>query len=81
MPEHKKNVLYFGYRINFKYKGMLVHSFDRFYIVTKCILPTANDLNFVSIDFDEKCDYLNADLNENQYWQEYITKLKIHRFL
>ena len=30
MPEHKKNVLNFGYRVNFKYEGMLAHSFDRF---------------------------------------------------
>ena len=29
------------------------------------------------IDFNEKCDYLNADLSNNQYWLEYVTKLKI----
>ena len=76
-PELKKNILNLGYEINFKYEGMLVHYFDRFYVVTKFILPTANYLNFAPIDFDEKCDYLNADLRDNQYWQEYITKLKI----
>ena len=31
MPELKKNVLNFGYGTNFKYEGMLTHSFDRFY--------------------------------------------------
>ena len=36
-PECKKNILKFGYGIYFKYEGMLVHSFDRFYVVTKCI--------------------------------------------
>ena len=77
MPELKKNILNFVYRINFKYKGMLVHSFDRFYVLAKFILPTINDLNFLLIDFDERCDYLNADLSNNHYWKEYITNLKI----
>ena len=35
MPELKKNVLNFGYGANFKYEGMLTHSFDRFYVVAK----------------------------------------------
>ena len=43
-PELQKNVLKFGYGINYKYKGMLVYSFDRFYVVAKFILPTVNDL-------------------------------------
>ena len=46
MPELRKNILNFGYGNNFKYKGMLAHSFDRFYVVTLFILPTVNDLNF-----------------------------------
>ena len=29
-PELKKNILNFGYGINFKCEGMLSHSFDRF---------------------------------------------------
>ena len=32
-PELQKNVLKFGYGINYKYEGMLAHSFDRFYII------------------------------------------------
>ena len=35
MPELKKNVLNFRYGANFKYEGMLTHSFDRFYVVAK----------------------------------------------
>ena len=46
MPELKRNILNFGYGINFSNEGMLSHSFDRFYVVTKFILPTINDLNF-----------------------------------
>ena len=46
MLELKKNILKFGYGINFKHEGMLVQSFDRFYVITKFSLPTINDLNF-----------------------------------
>ena len=77
MPELKKKILNFGYGINFKYAGILEHSFDRFYVITKFISPTFNDLNFVPKGFDKKCDYLQADLSDSQYWKEYITKLKI----
>ena len=37
--ELKKNIFNFGYGVNHKYKGMFVHSFDRFYAVSKFILP------------------------------------------
>ena len=47
-PELKKNILNFGSGINFKYEGMLAYYFNRFYAVTKIILPTINDLkNFL----------------------------------
>ena len=36
-PELKKIVLNFGYRINCKFEGMLKHSSNRFYLVTKFI--------------------------------------------
>ena len=45
LPEPKRNVLNFGYGINLKYEGMLSYSFDRFYVVTKFILPTISYLN------------------------------------
>ena len=35
MPELKCNVLRFGHGVDFRYEGMLLHSFDRFYMVTK----------------------------------------------
>ena len=49
MPDFKRNILNLGYRINFKYEGMLAHSFDRFYIITKFVLPTMKDLKFSPI--------------------------------
>ena len=60
MPELKRNILNFEYGINFKYEGMLSHSFDRFYVVTKFILPTICDLKFSAIDFDSECYHLNV---------------------
>ena len=42
--ELKKNILNFGYGINYKYEGLLAHTFDRFYVVTKFILPSMGDL-------------------------------------
>ena len=45
-PELQKNILKFGYGINYKYEGMLTHSFDRFYIITKFILLSIGDINF-----------------------------------
>ena len=64
-PEIKKNILKFGYGINYKYEGMLAHSFDRFYVVTKFILPTTDDLKFSALDFNKYCKYLR-DKGENE---------------
>ena len=66
MPELKRNILNFGYGINFKYEGKLSHSFDRFYIATKFILPTIRDLKFLLIEFDSTCNYLNVDLDRKK---------------
>ena len=57
-PELKKNILKFGYMINYKYEGMLAHSFDRFYVITKFILPTSSDMNLLKFNFKEGCEYL-----------------------
>ena len=58
-PVLKKNILKCGYGINYKYEGMLAHSFSTFYVVTKFILPTANDINFskLSIECELNCDF------------------------
>ena len=59
MAELKKNILNFGYGVNFKYEGMLSHSFDRFYIVTKFELPKTQDLKLATFGFDFECSYAN----------------------
>ena len=63
-PELKKNILNFGYRINYTYEGMLAHSFDRFYVVTKFILPSIGELQFSKLNHDNTCAYLD---NKNTY--------------
>ena len=40
---------------------MLAHSFNRFYVVTKFILPTSNDLKFSQIKYDERCEHLQIE--------------------
>ena len=65
MPELKKNILNFGYGVNFKYEGMLSHSFDRFYIVTKFELPKTQDLKLVTYGFDFECSYANHTSTSN----------------
>ena len=52
IPESKRNILNFGYGVNFKYEGMLSHSFDRFYIVNKFELPKTKDLKLATFGFD-----------------------------
>ena len=67
MPELKRNILYFGYGVNFKYEGMLSHSFDRFYIVTKFELPKTKDLRLVMFKFDFECSYTNHTSSNTNY--------------
>ena len=57
--ELKKNILNFHYGINYKYEGMLAHSFDRFYVITKFILPSLGDLHFSKLNYDDTCAYLD----------------------
>ena len=71
MPKLKRNILNFGYGVNFKYEGMLSHSFDRFYVVTKFELPRVEDLKLTTIDFDSNYSYLNDNGN-------YVRKLHKH---
>ena len=58
MPELKHNILRFGYGVNFRYEGMLAHSFDRFYVVTKIEIPKVSDLNLTVFQFDYNCSHI-----------------------
>ena len=59
IPKMKKNVLNFRYGANFKYEGMLTHSFDRFYVVAKYEIPKVEHLQFTTFTFDLMCNHLN----------------------
>ena len=58
-----KNILKFGYGINYKYEGMIVTSYDRFYVVTKFILLTLDNLKLSLIKYDKDCRYIQ-DLDD-----------------
>ena len=70
MPELKKNVLNFGYGANFKYEGMLTHSFDRFYVVAKYEIPNVENLQFTTFLFDLMCNHLK--ISRKSYLLRYI---------
>ena len=57
---------------------MLAHSVDRFYVVTKFILPLVSGLKFSPLDFDEKCNYLNDNIVCDHNSEEYISNLKVY---
>ena len=59
MPKLKKNILNFRYGVNFKYEGMLTHSFDRFYVVTKYKIPRVEQLQFTHLAVNLTCSHLN----------------------
>ena len=61
--ELQRNILKFGYGINYKYEGMLVHSFDIFYVITQFVLPTLDDLKLYPIKYDKECQHLR-NLND-----------------
>ena len=76
MPELKRNISNFGYRINFKYEGKLSYLYDRFYVVTKFILPTIEDIKIPWITFDTHCSYLNANWDKNKYLVQHVPYIR-----
>ena len=66
----------FGYGINYKYEGMLAHSFDRFYVVKKFILPLIRDLKFSNLNYDNTCAYLDNINAQNTETKKYMQDLR-----
>ena len=77
-PKLQRNILNFGYGFNYKYEGMLVHSFDRFYVVTKFMLPTIGDLKFSKLDYDYTCMYMKMEYASNTDSRKYLLELKTY---
>ena len=74
--ELQKNDLKFGYGMNYKYKGMLAHSFDRFYVVTKFILLMMDNLKLSPIKNNKECNHLHKlDIQNNDQIKENIRDL------
>ena len=54
-----------------------MHSFDRFYVVTKFKLFMIGDLKFSKLDFDDTCAYMDNKYAQNSESRKYILDLKI----
>ena len=54
---------------------MLVHSLGGFYVVKKFILPTINDLKFLTIKLNKKCDFLQEEKGHSPKAKQYILDL------
>ena len=69
--EVQRNILNFGYGINYKYERMLTHSFDRFYVVTKFMLLMMGDLKCSNLGIDYICAYMKKNMPQT-WFQENI---------
>ena len=76
--ELQRNILNFGYGINYKYEGMLVHSFDRYYVVTKFMLPMIGDIKFSKLNFDHTCAYMKKEYAPNTDSRKCLTELRTY---
>ena len=56
---------------------MLDHSFDRFYVVTKFMLPMIGDLKFSKLDFDDTCAYTDNKYAQNTNSRKHMLDLKM----
>ena len=77
-PELQRNILNFGYGINYKYEGMVAHLFDRFYVVTKFMLPMIGDIKFSKLNFDNMCTYMKKEYTSNTDSRKYLTELRTY---
>ena len=57
---------------------MLAHSFDRFYVVTKFMLPMIGDIKFSRLNFDDTCAYMNKEYAPNMDSRKYLTELRTY---
>ena len=55
---------------------MLMHSFDRFYVVTKIILPSIRDLKFLNLNYDNTCAYMDNKNAQNTERGKYMFDLR-----
>ena len=58
------------------YEGMLLHSFDRFYVVTKFILSNIENSTISSNTFDMECSYLHIKLDKNIHAAKHLPNIR-----
>ena len=61
--------------LNYTYEGMLAHSFDRFYAVTKFMLPVIGHLKFSRLHFNDMCAYMENKFAQNTESRKYMLEL------
>ena len=59
-------------------KGCWHIHFDRFYVVTKFMLPTIGDLKFSKLDFDYTCTYTDKEYAPNTDSGRYMLELTVY---
>ena len=74
--ELQKNILKFGYSINYKYVSTIFNSFDRCYAVTKFELPKVQYLQFMTILYDEGCNHLDDAKSQGKHSLGLIEEVK-----
>ena len=55
---------------------MLVHSFDRFYVVTKFILTLIGDLKFSNLNYDNTYAYMDSKNTQYIETRKYMLDLR-----
>ena len=57
---------------------MLACSFDRFYVVTKFMLPMIGDVKFSKLNIDHICAYMKKEYAPNTDSRKYLTELRTY---
>ena len=57
---------------------MLAHSFDRFYIVTKFMLPSMGDIKLSKLHLNHTCAYMNKEYTPNTDSRKFLSELKTY---
>ena len=55
-----------------------MHSFDRFYVVPKVMLPTIGDIKFSKLNYAHTCAYMKKEYVPNTDSRKYLTELRTY---
>ena len=58
--------------------GIISHSFDRFYVVTKFELPKVQNLQFTTIPYDKNCEHLEDAMRKGGLTLGLIDEIKTY---